>query len=66
MNKTRITAAILCVASYAGVSYGQSKADLDNRLASATTVVNEIMHTPDGGIPMAIAEKQHIPASSPA
>lgn len=57
MNKTITTAAILCLASYAGAANAQSKADLDQRLASATTVVREIMHTPDGGIPMAIAEK---------
>lgn len=45
---TAVTAVPLCA---------ESPHDLDKRVAAATTVVQEIMHTPDGGIPMGIAEK---------
>ena len=56
MNAKIATLALLSVICSSPL-LAQSKHDLDHRLASATTVVQEIMHTPDGGIPMSIAEK---------
>lgn len=35
-------------------AFAESKANLDQRLASATTVIKEIMTAPDGGIPKEI------------
>ena len=55
--KQKITISLLAIALTATPLLAESHKDLDERIAHATTVVQEIMHTPDGGIPMGIAEK---------
>ncbi len=56
MNQ-KITVSLLALTFAATPLFAESHRDLDDRIAHATTVVQEIMHTPDGGIPRGIAEK---------
>lgn len=55
--KQKIATCLLTVTFAAAPLFAESHRDLDERIAHATTVVQEIMHTPDGGIPRSIADK---------
>ena len=53
----RLAVCLFTLAFAAAPIFAESHKDLDERIADATTVVQEIMNTPDGGIPRGIAEK---------
>lgn len=55
--KSKIATCLFAASVAATPLFAQDHKDLNARVAHATTVVQEIMRTPDGGIPMGIAEK---------
>lgn len=52
MKTTKILATFLCAAGMASSAFAaSSKADLNDRLEKARVIINEIMQTPDKGVP---------------
>jgi lipid-binding SYLF domain-containing protein len=55
--KSFVVSALALVSIAASPLLAQSQSDLNERLSSATRVVQEIMHVPDGGIPDSIVSE---------
>lgn len=62
-----VVSAVLAVISFSTLSlHAQKMSDLTGRLSSASTVIREIEHTPDGGIPDFIVSKANCIAVIPS
>ena len=62
-----VVPAVLAVISFSTLSlHAQKMSDLTGRLSSASTVIREIEHTPDGGIPDFIVSKANCIAVIPS
>lgn len=62
-----VVSAVIAVISFSTLSlHAQKMSDLTGRLSSASTVIREIEHTPDGGIPDFIVSKANCIAVIPS